>query len=1213
MFPSNPLLSACYSIPADKKRRIISQIGERYEDGRGNARRNAVTINNWLVDNHFEADPTLENIEGFIEEHFRQEEFFDERRPVDDDTEELAELERVRDEINQRIEELRDRIQEQNATDSIPDTLPDAPQPPSSDTVSSSPSPSSPSPLPPPSPSDDEVVQRLMKSLYDKPFGTDIPLIAMTIPQCEQLAPLLKEWYEAKIRSNELSKKIGIEFTVSGRTFFWPLHNEKTLEKINNMFNGSFLYSVDDIPSSISDGEAAISLSYMDNIRFILVSEYQKKDNERSHHPSAFFEYRLKDSFSEFEEILSKYQIFTHLDNDKHNKCREELKYNCLVYALKSKISDNDTLAKMSNYFINISHIPSRMLTDFCKTFNISIVLYTIDDKNRLRKANDKNGGRFGDEHAQYSFTIATFKNHYFVYEDVPVNRYYLNHMADIKEYAVAHHWDMKKCWKVSKKQGNNYRIDNSKGRMTSLEFVMTLFNMGAFQPLYRNDVDVDIAGVFHYVHNKQDIQSLEFSEHTNCKLIAEKKSQKKVEHSYYYADFETCYNKELNQEVEFMLCCQNIDGTDRRTFIGKNCGQKLLEYLPTNSVVYFHNLGFDGRLLLKYGVRKNIVKGSRIIQQENYYRGKVITLRDSYSMFTQKLANFPKCFPDDFKGLNIQKELFPYRYYTYERVFGSEQPIGVIAECGYDDIPAWNDAQRAQFLKNIDIAGAWIDSEKHLPEADREHFDMLKYCEFYCQQDVNVLRIGFNAFRASALKEPINLDIFNCLTAPALAQAYLNREVFLPNNNLYLLSGHVRDFVMKAIYGGRCMTKQNKRWRVTDKLDDFDACSLYPSAMARLFTVEGVPSVLPENMLNREYLLSHSFTEDQTEPTNDRFISYYVVEIEITRVGIDRDFPLIVERTKTNNMNVNKPVRMVVDMIELEDKITFQDIDFNVIRGYYWTGRRDHRIRETIRKLFQLRAEYKKQGNSIQQVIKLIMNSGYGKSIQKPIDNELKYIDEAKIDHYVYEHWHNIQECQKIPDSKQFLIKLSKTIDRQFNNCVFGVSVLSMSKRIMNEVMCLAEDLGINIYYQDTDSMHIEHDKINLLADAYRKKYHRELIGEDTIGCFHNDFDELKDAFTTLHISLGKKMYYDELANDQGGHAEHFRMKGIPNNVIINHAQQHFNNSVRALYEHLYAGNEITFNLNATAIRFVMEKTGEIKHKNKFLRKVKATSPPQE
>ena len=488
----------------------------------------------------------------------------------------------------------------------------------------------------------------------------------------------------------------------------------------------------------------------------------------------------------------------------------------------------------------------------------------------------------------------------------------------------------------------------------------------------------------------------------------------------------------------------------------------------------------------------------------------------------------------------------------------------------------------------------------------------MLKYCEFYCQQDVNVLRIGFNAFRESAIKEPINLDIFEYLTAPSLAQAYLNREVFLPNNNLYMLSGHVRDFIMKGIYGGRCMTKQNKRWRVSEKLDDFDACSLYPSAMARLFTVEGVPSVLPEEMLNREYLLNHSFTEDQTEPTKERFISYYVVEIEITKVGINRDFPLIVERTKINNMNVNKPVKMVVDMIELEDKIKFQQIEFNVIRGYFWKGNRDHRIRETIKKLFKLRAEYKKQGNSIQQVIKLIMNSGYGKSIQKPIDNELKYIDETKIEHYIYEHWHNIQECQKIPNSKQYLIKLNKTVDKQFNNCVFGVSVLSMSKRIMNEVMCLAEDLGINIYYQDTDSMHIEHDKIELLANEYKKKYSRELIGEDTIGCFHNDFDELKDAFTTLHISLGKKMYYDELTNDKGEHAEHFRMKGIPNNVIINHAKQYFNNSVKSLYEYLYEGNEITFNLNATAVRFVMEKTGEIKHKNKFLRKVKPTCPKQ-
>ena len=77
----------------------------------------------------------------------------------------------------------------------------------------------------------------------------------------------------------------------------------------------------------------------------------------------------------------------------------------------------------------------------------------------------------------------------------------------------------------------------------------------------------------------------------------------------------------------------------------------------------------------------------------------------------------------------------------------------------------------------------------------------IIKYCEIYCQQDVNILRIGFNAFRQAALVDPIDLDIFDYLTAPVLAQTYLNREMFSNIGNLFMFSGHVRDFVMKAIY----------------------------------------------------------------------------------------------------------------------------------------------------------------------------------------------------------------------------------------------------------------------------------------------------------------------------------------------------------------------------------------------------------------------------
>ena len=1184
-----------------QRRELVSLIGEEFKEVTDfhleYVYENSKTISDWLSQNDYDGEISFENIKNFIKEKLppkQFEEFYSERIPEENDEEnEIENLERIRDEINARIEELQeqqifqqqqqeqqqleenyDKMYEENIskwTESAQKHLDGR-----------------------------EEINKIMKSLYEKPFDTDIPLKKLSVEQCEDLAPLLKEWFENVIKKQPLEKKISVEFTVNGEKIFWTINKENVMKKLSQIFNGDFSFNIEQLPSLRSDDDSQISITWMDNICFKVWDNSSKKQGERSHKPSAFFEYRLKKEFAEFEEILSRYQIFTHLDNDKHTKCREELKYNCLIYALKTKIHDKDTLAKMSNYFLGISHIPSHMLNDFCKSFNINIILYSYNENGRLRKMNDKNGGKFGGENPSQTFTLATFKNHFFLYEEVPVSNFYLKNMENIKKYASEKKWDMKKCWIVCRKSGNNYRIDSTKSHMSSLEFVKRLMEMNAFEPLYRSDRDVDIAGVFHHIHSKQDIQNLAFSEEKCCQKIQEKKKGRNEEKIVYYADFETCYNKDLNQEVEFMLCVQDMEGNIKKTFIGKDCGRQFLEYIPDKSIVYFHNLGFDGRLLMKYGVKNNIIKGSKIIQQTNTFRGKTIILRDSYSMFTQKLANFPKCFPEEFKGLHIQKELFPYRYYNYERVFSGE--YGVISECGREELPQWNDSQKEIFRENISkIPGCKI---------DENHFDMMKYCEFYCQQDVNVLRIGFNAFRESALKEPISLDIFEYLTAPSLAQAYLNREVFVPNGNLFMLSGHVRDFIMKAIYGGRCMTKQNKRWRITEKLDDFDACSLYPSAMARLFTVEGSPKVLSEEMLNRDYLFKHSFTEDQTEKEGERYISYYIVEIEIKKVGIERDFPLIVERTKTNNMNVNKSCRMILDMIELEDKVKFQNISFDILRGYYWTGNRDHRIRETIRKLFSLRAQYKKQGNSIQQIIKLIMNSGYGKSIQKPIENELKYIPEEKIDHYVFEHWHNIQECRKIPHSKQYLVKISKIVDKQFNNCVFGVSVLSMSKRIMNEVMCLAEDLGINIYYQDTDSMHIEHDKIDILAKAFREKYGRDLIGEDTIGCFHNDFDELHDAFTTLHISLGKKMYYDELSNSHGEHAEHFRMKGIPNAVIIDHARKYFENSVKNHYEFLYEGNEITFDLNSVAIRFDMQKTGEISHKNKFLRKIKATSP---
>ena len=87
-------------------------------------------------------------------------------------------------------------------------------------------------------------------------------------------------------------------------------------------------------------------------------------------------------------------------------------------------------------------------------------------------------------------------------------------------------------------------------------------------------------------------------------------------------------------------------------------------------------------------------------------------------------------------------------------------------------------------------------------------------------------------------------------------------------------------------------------------------------------------------------------------------------------------------------------------------------------------------------------------------------------------------------------------------------MTKIRRGTVHQFRNCLLGTQILSVSKRIMNEAMCLVEDIGIQVYYQDTHSMHIPRYDVVRLAEAFKTKYNRELIGNQ-LGQFHSDFPE--------------------------------------------------------------------------------------------------------
>ena len=79
------------------------------------------------------------------------------------------------------------------------------------------------------------------------------------------------------------------------------------------------------------------------------------------------------------------------------------------------------------------------------------------------------------------------------------------------------------------------------------------------------------------------------------------------------------------------------------------------------------------------------------------------------------------------------------------------------------------------RFNENIDKIGCRLSTNE---------FDMYKYAEFYCKQDVNILRRAFNMFAADFQKE-FNINPFNYVSISALANEVFNQKVYYPSGNM--------------------------------------------------------------------------------------------------------------------------------------------------------------------------------------------------------------------------------------------------------------------------------------------------------------------------------------------------------------------------------------------------------------------------------------------
>ena len=304
--------------------------------------------------------------------------------------------------------------------------------------------------------------------------------------------------------------------------------------------------------------------------------------------------------------------------------------------------------------------------------------------------------------------------------------------------------------------------------------------------------------------------------------------------------------------------------------------------------------------------------------------------------------------------------------------------------------------------------------------------------------------------------------------------------------------------------------------------------------------------------------------------------------------------------------------VNLIVDKYTLEDYINFHKIDFELIDGVYWNKGFNNKMGDLVKNLFNFRLQNKKKNPALANVIKLMLNSSYGKSIIKQSFNNKVYkstYDNEKLKNYIYNNYETIKKLDYI--GKSTCIITQNGYDNSFNYGHVGCSILSYSKRIMNEVFNTCNENKLPIYYTDTDSIHMNYDDINKLSTEYKKIYNKELVGKN-LGQFHNDF-ELKGAESEIYavksLFLGKKSYIDLLeSKDKNNNliqGVHYRLKGITDAGINYESKKH--NGIFNFYKHLATGKKTEILLNPKGEKVLFEyKKDCVITRNEFTRKVK-------
>lgn len=901
---------------------------------------------------------------------------------------------------------------------------------------------------------------------------------------------------------------------------------------------------------------------------------------------------------------LTDYQI-TKGNNQTHNILTE----NCLIYAMRMLNMEESKLSRLKSYVVGQKVILND-LKQIAEDLNIKIILY------QLRKYDNKQTKSTYGTNETETYNIAIHSGHYFKYEKSNFTAFFINNFKELKHHNNANF--------IYKTKENSICRDATR-TINSLDLIELLINnKETFLIEITKQIINDYDKQFNPIKLKTDFTNFNLTYNEKDKLtnkcVLREYAKKEMKTSYkyiLYADFETITDESniLNAD---MLNGKLYDRNDNLIkTISKNQTTPdfirafLYEAILDNTIIYFHNAKFDYNYIIReIKGTSEIMNGGNFISHKGTFKKHHILIKDSYKIITSPLAKFPKLF----KNIHGEKEYINHNFYNMNDIYKNNLFI------------------KDDFLEQFKPNGKYPQSDKYeedtaeivLNNCERLGFitvdgliDALKYRSYYCDMDCRILSEGMITIRKQYLEE-FNIDIYDILTTPAIANTHLALNgVF---EYCVELTGHLREYIEGSIVGGRVMTANNEKVHIKGELADLDAVSLYPSAMVRL---EGLPTGEPKILI-----------EEQLDYNIIKEFDWYVIDVEITDLKIKRTFPLLsIKNKQGTRIFTNDIIGEVfrVDKIQLEDLIEFQAVSFKILKGLYFNEGFNKNIKEVVNKLFNTRKELKAKGDEKENIYKLILNSAYGKMIQKEHDEKIKIIPGKKnIDTFISRNYNEIKTISYYDTrEKREKARISVSSGRKahFNLPHLGGMILSMSKRIMNEVICLAEDNNINIYYQDTDSLHLKKTDIDNLKLLYSNKYNRVLEGK-SLGQLHTDLklelipkdlkniDDL-EVYSTELIAIDKKTYLHKLEGElngvkyDGGYM--VRCKGISRKAI-DHFTNKNNIDVREFFKRLYNCEALKCDLcgGGEVLKINIDtKRNIINKKDEFLRTLHFPKPP--